>query len=88
MEDQEEPEETDSVLSVKGVNLPVDIAERVLPESGNVLEGSPLLCHITGLSSGNHKLVEVTISLLSKCSMKEMSGNEDGHTCQSYQLSR
>jgi hypothetical protein len=32
--------------------------------------------------------VEVTISLLSKCSMKEMSGNEDGHTCQSYQLSR
>jgi len=70
VEDQEEPEETDSVLGVKGVNLPVDIAEGVLPESGNVLEGSPLLSHITGLSSGYHKLVEVTVSLLSECSKK------------------
>ena len=64
MEDEEEPEETDSVLSMEGVNLPVDIAKWVLPESSDILEGSPLLSHITGLSCGDHKLVEITISLL------------------------
>lgn len=64
MEDEEEPEETDSVLRVEGVHLPVNIAEGVLEESSDVLECSPLLCHITGLSSGDDKLVEITISLL------------------------
>ena len=64
MEDEEEPEETDSVLSVEWVHLPVNIAEGVLEEPSNVLECSPLLGHITGLSCGKHKLVEITIGLL------------------------
>ena len=64
VEDEEEPEETDSVLSVEGVHLPVNIAEGVLEEPSDVLECSPLLGHITGLSCGDHKLVEITISLL------------------------
>ena len=64
VEDEEEPEETDSVLRVEGVHLPVNIAKGVLEESSDVLECSPLLCHITGLSSGHHKLVEITIGLL------------------------
>ena len=50
MENKEEPEETDSVLSMEGIHFPEDITEWVLPESSNVLEGSPLLCHITRLS--------------------------------------
>ncbi len=69
MEAKEEPEETDSVLGVEGVDLPVDIGEGVLKESSNVLEGSPLLCHVTGLSCGNNELVEVTVGLLSECSI-------------------
>ena len=66
MEAEEEPEETDSVLSVEGVDLPVDIGEGVLKESSNVLERSPLLSHVTGLSCRNNELVEVTIGLLSE----------------------
>ena len=69
MEAKEEPEETDSVLGVEGVDLPVDIGEGVLKESSNVLEGSPLLCHVTGLSCGDNKLSEITISLLSESSI-------------------
>jgi len=66
VEDEEEPEETDSVLSMEGMHLPVNIAEGVLEEPSDVLECSPLLGHITGLSSGQHKLVEITIGLLCK----------------------
>lgn len=50
MENEQHPHESDSVLGVQGLQLPVDIAEGVLEESGNVLVGSPLLRHITGLS--------------------------------------
>jgi hypothetical protein len=58
---------------VQGVHLPVHVGEGVLEESSDVLERSPLLGHITGLSSGNHKLVEVTVGLLSESSIVEMS---------------
>ena len=50
MEDEEEPEETDSVLRVEGVHLPVNIAKGVLEESSDVLECSPLLGHVSWLS--------------------------------------
>ena len=69
MEDKEEPEETDSVLSVEGVHFPVNIPEGVLEEPSDVLECSPFLCHITRLSSCDNKLREITISLLSKSSI-------------------
>ena len=87
MEDKEEPEETDSVLSVEGMHLPVNIAEGVLEEPSDVLECSPLLCHITGLSCGHYKLSEITISLLSECSIIRVIESLS-HTCQSCQLSR
>lgn len=87
MEDEEEPEETDSVLSVEGVHLPVNIAEGVLEESSDVLERSPLLGHITRLSCGDHKLVEITIGLL--CEGSNMGIRcANRNTCQSCQLSR
>ena len=70
VEDKEEPEETDSVLGVQGVHLPVNIPKGVLEESSDVLECSPLLSHITGLSSGDHEFVEIAISLLSEGSIR------------------
>ena len=69
MEAEEQPEETDAVLLVEGLNLPVNIGEGILEESSNVLEGSPLLGHIARLSSGLNKLMEITISLLCKSSI-------------------
>ena len=88
VEDKEEPEETDSVLLVEGLNLPEDVSEWVLEQSGDVLECSPLLSHVTGLSSGNNKLIEVAISFLSEGSMQVIKINLNGITCQSCQLSR
>ena len=70
VEDQENPDETDAVLLVEGLYFPVEVAEGVLEESSNILEGSPLLCHITRLSSGGDEFSEVTISLLSKSSIR------------------
>ena len=70
VEDEEQPDEPDAVLLVQRLHLPIEVAEGVLKESCDVLEGSPLLCHITRLSCGNNKLSEITISLLSECSIK------------------
>ena len=72
MEDQQHPEEADAVLLMKRLYLPVEIAKWIFEESSNILECSPLLCHITGLSCGNDKLCEITISLLSKGSMIQL----------------
>jgi hypothetical protein len=69
MEDEENPDETDAVLLVEGLNFPVEVTEGVLEESSNILECSPLLCHIAGLSCGSDELSEVTIGLLGKSSI-------------------
>lgn len=69
MPDKQEPDESDSVLHDKGLNLPVNIGEGILEESSDVLESSPLLGHISWLSSGSDELGEVTIGLLSKGSI-------------------
>ena len=37
VEDQQHPEETDAVLLMKWLNLPINIAEGILEESSNVL---------------------------------------------------
>lgn len=47
---QEYPNKPDSVLIVKRGKFPVDVAEGVLKESSDVLEGSPLLGHVSWLS--------------------------------------
>ena len=72
MEDEEKPDEANTVLLDEGLHLPVEVAEGVLEETSNVLECSPLLSHIAGLSSGSHELAEVTVSLLSKRSTLDM----------------
>jgi hypothetical protein len=72
VEDEQHPEETDAVLLVKRLNFPVEVSKRIFEESSDVLEGSPLLCHVTMLSCGHNKLSEITICLLSECSIKNM----------------
>ena len=64
MEDEEDPNEPDPVLGVQRLQFPVDIPDRVLKESGDVLEGSPLLSHVSGLPGGEHELGKVAIGLL------------------------
>ena len=69
VEDQEQPDETDSVLLDQGLHFPVEITEWVLEETSDVLECSPLLCHIARLSCGSNELSKVAISLLCKGSI-------------------
>ena len=69
VEDQQQPDETDAVLLDQRLNLPVKITEGVLEESRNILECSPLLCHIARLSCGSNEFGKVTISLLCKGSI-------------------
>jgi len=72
VENEQNPEETDAVLLMEGLYFPVEVSKRIFEESSDVLEGSPLLCHVTRLSCGHNKLSEITISLLSECSIKNM----------------
>lgn len=60
--------ESDSVLSMQRFNFPVNITVWILEESGNVLECSPFLCHVSGLPCGLHELGKITISFLGQSS--------------------
>jgi len=71
MEDKKNPHESNSVLSVKRLDFPVDVTEWILKEASNVLECSPFLGHISGLSSCGNKLSEVAISFLGKSSIQK-----------------
>lgn len=73
VEDQEQPDETNTILLVEWLNLPVKISEGVLEEASNILECSPLLGHIARLSSGSDKLCKVAISLLGKSSIYQIN---------------
>jgi hypothetical protein len=73
MEDEEKPEETDAILLNERLHFPVQVAEWVFKEPGNVLECSPLLSHITWLSGCSNKLSEITISLLCKRSISHLN---------------
>ena len=70
VEDQQDPEETDAVLLVEGLNFPVEVTKRIFEESSDILESSPFLCHIARLSCGNNELSEITVSLLCEGSIK------------------
>ena len=64
VEDDEAPHDTNAVLGEERVHLPVQVADGVLHEASNVLEGSPSLGLITGLFSAVDELAEVAISVL------------------------
>ena len=64
MEADQEVHETESVLGVEDVHLPVGVSPWVLVEPRDVLEGSPSLGIISWLGHLSHELREVTIGLL------------------------
>ena len=64
--DKQSPDQSESVLSVQGADLPVNVSSGVLEEPGNVLESSPSLGFITRLVGLVHEFGEVTVSLLGK----------------------
>jgi len=68
MENEENPHEPNSVLIVEWLQFPIDKAEWILIEPSKVLVGSPFLCHVSWLSCGHDKLVEITIGFLCKSS--------------------
>ncbi len=70
MEPNQNPHHPDSVLVVQVLSFPVDISERILVESGNVLVSSPFLSIISWLSCLGNELREVAISLLRKRSIQ------------------
>jgi hypothetical protein len=65
---EKNPNESDSVLSVKWVNFPEHVSKRILEESCDVLECSPFLGHISRLSCCLNELVEIPICFLGKSS--------------------
>lgn len=64
MIDEQQPGESDSVLSDQRVYFPVNVAKGVFEETSDVLESSPFLGHITRLSSVLNELTEITFSCL------------------------
>lgn len=61
MEYQKTPNESDSVLLVERIQLPINVSKWILEETSYVLEGTPFLSHVSGLSCRSDKLSEVTI---------------------------
>ena len=66
VEASQEVDPPESVLSVEDVSLPVGVADWVLVEARDILEGSPSLGIVSWLVGLVHKLSEVAIRLLGK----------------------
>ena len=67
--DQEDVDNSNSVLIRKGGNFPEGVTEWVLEESCNILEGSPFLGHVSWLLGLGNELGVITIGLLGQSSM-------------------
>jgi len=64
MPDQEQVDESYSVLGMKRVHFPEYVSEWVFKESGDILEGSPFLCHVSWLSCRGHEFSKITLCFL------------------------
>ena len=73
MEDNHTPEETNTVLSVERLHLPVHVAEGVLKEASDVFESSPSLGLVTGFLGVVHEFAEVAIGVLGQSSVTRSS---------------
>ena len=71
VEDDHAPHEADAVLSEERVHLPVEVADGVLYEPGDVLEGPPALGLVTRLLGAVNELSEIAISVLGKSSKRD-----------------
>jgi hypothetical protein len=72
MEDEKNIDEPESVLCMEGLELPENVCEGILEESGNIFECSPFLSHVSRLSCGLNEFTKVTIGFLSKGSIKNI----------------
>ena len=71
MPDQEDVDNSNSVLICKSSNFPEGVTEWVLEESSKVFESSPFLCHVSWLLGLGNELSVITIGLLGQSSTKE-----------------
>ena len=68
--DQENVDNSNSILVSHGCNFPEGVTEWVLEESGNVFESSPFLCHVSWLLGSMNELSEITIGLFGEGSIQ------------------
>ena len=73
VEDQQDPENSNSILIGQTGKLPEGVAEWVLEETGNVFECSPFLGHISSLLGFSNHLAEVTVCFLGEGSSNHVS---------------
>ena len=68
MENDHAPHEADAVLSKERVHFPVDVANWILNEPGDVLESPPALGLVPRLLGAVDELTKVTIGVLGQSS--------------------
>ena len=76
MEYEKAIHQTDAVLSMEWIDLPVGVTEWILEESSDVFERSPLLCIVSWLLHCVDKLAEVSISGFHQRSKVKQSYNQ------------
>ena len=72
--DQEDVDNSNSVLVCQGCNFPEGVTEWVFEESSDVLECSPFLGHISWLLGLSNEFGIITVGLLSQSSAKIEQG--------------
>ena len=70
MESYEEVHNSESILSVEWLHLPVSVTNWVFVEARDVLEGSPFLTEVSWLVNFIDKLGEVALSMLGQGTKK------------------
>ena len=71
MPDQEDVDDSNSVLVCKSGNFPEGVTEWILEKSSDVLEGSPFLGHVSWLLGLGNEFSVITIGLLGQSSTKK-----------------
>ena len=69
MPDEENVYNSDSILTTESCDFPEGISEWILEESCDIFKGSPLLGHISWLSSFSDEFCEITISFFDESSI-------------------
>ena len=87
MENKADPHDSNTILAVEGLHLPVHITEGILEEASNVLEGSHFLGLVSGFLGLVDKLHWLTISLFGQSSVLRLD-QATILTLKSCQLSR
>ena len=87
MPNKADPDDSDAILLVERIQLPVSVPDWIFVEAGDVLKSSPFLGVVTGLLSVENKFTKITISLFCERSKQGIS-KLLAITCQSCRLSR